>query len=353
MAKIRKRGEQIREFILENVEADSQKIVALTTEKFSITRQAVHQHIKHLVDEGMLVRSRSGHYELCPKEEWHTVILISDNPHEDVVWRNQIKEKLGHLPDNNMDIWQYGFTEMFNNVVDHSESATVFMRVIKTAYSTEMNISDNGIGIFYKITKAMNLIDERHAVIELTKGKLTTDPAKHTGEGIFFTSRMFDTFSILSGEVFLSHTYGNDEDWILQNQEPTTGTWITMKLKNNTSRTKKQVFDQFTADENSFGFTKTVVPVRMAQYGDEKLVSRSQAKRLLERVDRFKTVLFDFREVEIIGQAFADEVFRVFANQHPQIELMPINANDIVMQIIDNARYNSGQGLLFDIMDQK
>jgi hypothetical protein len=121
-----------------------------------------------------------------------------------------------------------------------------------------------------------------------------------------------------------------------------------MKLKNNTPRTPKQIFDRFTSNDN-FGFTKTVVPVRMAQYGDEKLVSRSQAKRLLERIDRFKTVLFDFREVEIIGQAFADEVFRVFVNQHPHIELIPINANDTVMQVINNARYNkdNNQGVLF------
>jgi hypothetical protein len=243
---------------------------------------------------------------------------------------------------------------MFNNVIDHSASTTVAIRLAKTAYSTEINICDFGVGIFNKITKAMNLLDERHAVIELTKGKLTTDPERHTGEGIFFTSRMFDTFSILSGEVFLSHAYGDEKDWILQNQKPSVGTWITMKLKNNTSRTPKQIFDRFTSNDN-FGFTKTIVPVRMAQYGDEKLVSRSQAKRLLERIDRFKTVLFDFREVEIIGQAFADEVFRVFVNQHPHIELIPINANDTVMQVINNARYNkdNNEGSLFDIANLK
>jgi hypothetical protein len=121
-----------------------------------------------------------------------------------------------------------------------------------------------------------------------------------------------------------------------------------MKLKNNTSRTPKQIFDRFTSD-NNFGFTKTVVPVRMAQYGDEKLVSRSQAKRLLERVDRFKTVLLDFKEVETIGQAFADEVFRVFQSQHRQIELMPINANADVTQMINKAMSDvpQDQGQLF------
>lgn len=343
MIRIRKRGEQTREFILENVENNPQKVVALAIEKFGISRQAVHRHIKHLVDQGTLIRSKSGFYKLCSQEEWKTTVSVADNSQEDVVWRNEIRNRLGALPDNALSIWHYGFTEMFNNVVDHSGSKSVFIQLAKTSYSIEMNIADFGVGIFNKIMKTMNLLDERHAVIELTKGKLTTDPARHTGEGIFFTSRMFDKFSILSGEVFLSHNYGQDEDWILQNQKPSTGTWITMKLKNNTSRTTKQIFNRFTSNDE-FGFTKTVVPVRMAQYGDEKLVSRSQAKRLLERINRFKTVLFDFREVEIIGQAFADEVFRVFANQYPHIELTPINANDTVIQMINNARYNKDNG---------
>ena len=351
MIKIRKRGEQIREFILENVESNPQKIAMLAMEKFGNSRQAVHRHIRQLVDQGTLIRLKSGHYKLCPQEEWQMNFLIADNPYEDVVWRNEIRKRLGSLPDNALSIWNYGFTEMFNNVIDHSASTTVLIQLVKTAYSIQMNIGDLGVGIFNKITKALGLLDERHAVIELTKGKLTTDPERHTGEGIFFASRMFDTFSILSGEVFLSHVYGVDEDWILQNQSPSIGTLITMKLKNNTSRTLKQIFDKFTSNDDNFGFTKTVVPVRMAQYGDEKLVSRSQAKRLLERIDRFKTVLFDFKEVEIIGQPFADELFRVFANQHSHIELIPINANDTVMQVINNARYNknNNQGSLFNV----
>jgi len=111
---------------------------------------------------------------------------------------------------------------------------------------------------------------------------------------------------------------------------------VVMKLSNNTSRTSKQVFDRFTSDDD-YGFTKTVVPVKLTQYGDDKLVSRSQAKRLLTRVDKFKTVIFDFSDVESVGQAFADEVFRVFANRHPEMELIPINANKDVKQMINRA----------------
>ena len=110
-----------------------------------------------------------------------------------------------------------------------------------------------------------------------------------------------------------------------------------MKINNHTARTTRKIFDKFTSDDD-FGFTKTVVPVRLAQYGDDKLISRSQAKRLLVRIDRFKTVIFDFQSVDSIGQAFADEVFRVFALKHPEIELMAIKANSEVKRMIHRAR---------------
>ena len=70
--------------------------------------------------------------------------------------------------------------------------------------------------------------------------------------------------------------------------------------------------------------------MRMAQFGDEQLVSRSQARRLIARFDRFKSVILDFTEVLEIGQAFADEIFRVYATAHPDVELIPQNMTEQV-----------------------
>jgi hypothetical protein len=183
----------------------------------------------------------------------------------------------------------------------------------------------------------MNLLDERHAILELAKGKLTTDPEKHTGQGIFFTSRLLDSFDILSGGIFFTHTFGSEEDWILERPKEDSGTAIFMKLNNHSSRTSKAIFDQYSSGED-YGFTKTRVPVKLAQYGEDKLISRSQAKRLVARIDQFKTVFFDFEGVETIGQAFADEIFRVFAKSHPQLEIIPVNANPEVQGMIGAAR---------------
>jgi uncharacterized protein (DUF1330 family) len=66
-----------------------------------------------------------------------------------------------------------------------------------------------------------------------------------------------------------------------------------------------------------FDFSKTIVPMKLAQLGDEQLISRSQAKRLIARFDRFKIVILDFKDVNEIGQAFADELFRVYAKCTP------------------------------------
>lgn len=109
------------------------------------------------------------------------------------------------------------------------------------------------------------------------------------------------------------------------------------EYKNHTARTTKKVFDDFSTAEQD-GFTKTIVPVRLSLYGDEQLVSRSQAKRLLARVDKFKTVVLDFEGVSTIGHSYADEIFRVFANANPAIQLLSINANDEVQANISQAR---------------
>jgi hypothetical protein len=78
--------------------------------------------------------------------------------------------------------------------------------------------------------------------------------------------------------------------------------------------------------------------VKLAQYGNDKLVSRSQAKRLLARVELFKTVLFDFEGVEMIGPAFADEIFRVFVGIHSEINVFPINTNPEIDRIISRTQ---------------
>lgn len=340
MANVRARGEIARKFVIENVENHPSDMIAYVAQKLALSRQGVHKHVQRLVEEGVLSeagQTRNKSYQLVPQMSWRKEYQINGKISEDQVWRGDVAPLLGPLPENVMGIWQYGFTEMFNNAIDHAEGTSIVVSFSKTAASTRISLHDNGVGVFKKIQAALKLLDERHAVLELAKGKFTTDPKNHSGEGIFFASRMFDQFRIFSGGVYFPHDFADAEDWILEQNDSSRGTLVAMWLENHTSRTTKKIFNRFTTDDN-YGFTKTVVPVKLTQYGDDNLVSRSQAKRLLTRIDRFKVVVFDFVGVTSIGQAFADEVFRVFANAHPDIEIVAVHAESEVKRMISRAR---------------
>ena len=167
---------------------------------------------------------------------------------------------------------------------------------------------------------------------------MTTDPDNHTGEGIFFTSRVFDEFEIDSKGVRFRHDDHFEFDYILESNfsEHEAGTAVYMHIKRDSTRDIQTVFDDY-AGPDEFQFNKTLIPVRLAQYENEKLVSRSQAKRVLARIERFKIVIFDFDGVKAIGQAFADEIFRVYAKNHPYIVLEPVKMEPNVSKMVRRA----------------
>ena len=201
MTAIRKSSEACRKFIIENVDKNPATIAKLVTEKFHISRQAANKHLQKLVEEKVLAvagNTKARVYSLVLQTTVHmSLSLLEKSWNEDSVWRNEIAPKLGVMPENLVNIWHYCFTEMLNNAIDHSDGKNVSIEVTKTAAYTEVMIHDDGVGIFRKIQAQLNLQDERHSVLELAKGKFTTDPANHSGEGIIFSSRVCDDFQIL------------------------------------------------------------------------------------------------------------------------------------------------------------
>lgn len=346
--------QEIRQFILDHVGEHPQDITSLTAEKYGITRQAVLRHIHQLVKEDFLVvrgTTRDRYYELKPfiHEEWK--LDLQADLQEDQIWRQKIRPfffetawnrvvlpRLSKLSSNVIAICQYGFTEILNNAIDHSEGKSVRIGIKCTAVSIKLMINDDGVGIFHKIQQQFNLDDPRDAILELAKGKVTTDPARHTGEGIFFASRAFDRFSIVSGNLCFIHVIG-ENDWLLEDAEGETldGTLVTMEIHPAAKRSLQAIFDYFASESHDYGFTRTIVPVVLAKYGEENLVSRSQAKRLLTRFDRFREILLDFKNIEFIGQAFADEIFRVYQSEHPQLIIQWVNANEQVGKMIQRS----------------
>jgi hypothetical protein len=228
---------------------------------------------------------------------------------------------------------------MVNNAIDHSGSAQVEVGLARDALNTSAYVADEGEGIFLKIQRALKLYDPREAILELAKGKLTTDPVNHTGEGIFFSSKVMDAFDIRSGKLHFVHD-DRGFDVLLERTDDAPGTVVLMRLANDSDRVLQEVFDQFAAPDE-YTFSRTIVPVKLAQHEGERLVSRSQAKRLTMRFERFQTVVLDFTDVEEIGQAFADEVFRVFQQAHPGTQLIPANMAPGVENMVKRALGNT------------
>jgi hypothetical protein len=73
-------------------------------------------------------------------------------------------------------------------------------------------------------------------------------------------------------------------------------------------------------------------------------VSRSQAKRILAGLDKYKKIIMDFKDVPSVGQAFADEVFRVYKTNRPDVIIEPINMEEPVKFMIDRAINNGLRG---------
>ena len=329
----------IRHFIIQNVAEHPRDIAAVTADVFGVTPRAVNHHLRNMVAEDVLWaegKTRARRYGLAAqKQEW---VISLDRPIEEhVLWREEVAPLLQNLSENVYGICNHGFTEMVNNVIDHSEGNQCRITVVRSAASVEIWIVDDGVGIFRKIKEALDLRFESDALLELIKGKVTTDPSRHTGEGIFFTSRMFDKFGILSGEIFFCHL-PDDSDWVVEQVSKRKGTTVQMAIDVSTDRTTSEVFDRF-AKPDEFAFTVTNVPVALVKHGEENLVSRSQAKRLVNRFERFEDVILDFTGVKSIGQAFADEVFRVFQLAHPNVTIQWVNATPEVERMISRARH--------------
>jgi DNA-binding Lrp family transcriptional regulator len=338
MARPATRKAELREFILAQVLEHPTNIAAVAMERFKLSRQWVTRVLAELVEEGVLTRTgatRDVRYVPVDREVHQFKVTPGLNEHD--LWDRFAKPALSTLPANVFDICHYGFTEMVNNVIDHSESETGFVGMVRGADRIGLSVVDPGVGIFAKIKRVLGLDSLSEAIFELSKGKFTTDPAHHTGEGVFFTSRVFDQFSISSsGMLFLHHR--DSDDWLLDNTAQTSpGTSILMSISRASTHTLEDVFDQYATEREGYAFNRTRLVLKLAEHADGPLMSRSQAKRVTTRLHRFKEVVLDFAGVESIGPSFADEIFRVYQRAHPAIELIPINTNERTGKMVTRA----------------
>lgn len=250
---------------------------------------------------------------------------------EDEIW-NELNSGLS-LHGSGMPLLRYVVTEMVNNTIDHSDGSIVTVDATVAGRIAEIRIRDDGVGIFHRLATGLGLSGDIEALGELTKGKRTTDPQHHSGEGIFFSSKAVDRFEI-RGNGLLMAIDNPRNDVAIGVCSIHVGTEILVRFDLDTVMTLQELFAAFTDD---LEFNRTRPRVDLFEI-DVAFVSRSEAKRLAVGLEEFEVVELDFTGVESIGQGFADELFRVWATDHPNTELIPINMNGAVAFMIERVR---------------
>lgn len=252
---------------------------------------------------------------------------------EDRVW-SQLTADLSISSDEPaVDIALYSFTEMLNNAIDHSSGDSVHITFEKRSDRWIFSIIDDGVGVFSRIQENFGLESPLESIGELTKGKRTSAPQAHTGEGIFFTSKMVDKFTLES--QCIKWLCDNDkDDFAVLPSDVDSGTRVTFEVLTEPRLTSIGVFQEFT-EEHEFSRSRPVI--KLFEIGKD-FVSRSEAKRLLGGLEKFKDVDLDFTHVKGIGQGFADQVFRVWQAVHPETQLHVINATPEVEFMINRVK---------------
>lgn len=310
---------------------------------FSVSRQFVTRTLKQLVENGHLKKvgsTRNAFYVLpenLPLLKGSLKMNLRNvdlKEHEVLETINERLPKLKRLEENVRSIFSYAFTEMLNNAIEHSQSQNISVLISCDEDKLHFEIVDFGVGVYHNVARKFKLSSEIEAIPELLKGKVTTAPHAHSGEGIFFTSKAADLFLLASHKWRMRVDNSIPDTFIEILEKNQKGTKVSFSIKIKSDRHLDQVFAGFHAIPGEYAFDKTFIQVKLYTMGSI-YVSRSQARRILSGLEKFRAIVFDFDRVPTIGQAFADEVFRVFKKRHPTIKIETSNANEAVQFMID------------------
>ena len=333
--------------ILEYIFNDNNATLSEIGRRFGISRQAAHKRVKRLIEQGLLLkigRTKNSEYflteegiksidkkvipkNLVTRQATKREIRFKFKPDEseDIVFDKvaAVTNLKKFLNRNALDICRYVFTEIFNNAIDHSSSPRIDVVVRFENYSLSMKIRDYGVGIFKRIANELGLNSESDAITWLIPGKTTTQKERHTGEGIFFSSKASREMMIKSHKLALHFDNYGQEAWVEKLKGYIKGTAVAFVVPYNMRKRLSDIFEIYAPYRYDFNFQISRVVVTIL---GKKLISRSQAKRLVQPIiGKFKEVIFDFKKVEMVGQGFLDELLRVF----------PSGEKDLIVKVIN------------------
>src|SRR3989338_2009573 len=274
--------------------------------QFKVSRQYISLLISELVVENKLIKlgsTRRAFYVLPEYAQAHQEIFplryvktFKNEGLEEHKVLNQIEETfpiLKNFSENIRSIFIYAFSEILNNAIEHSKSVRVGVEVSVPNKTLSFIIQDSGIGVFL-----LDILE--YQLIEKNK----------------------------TPDVFIKTV-----------KKIKKGTRAMFKISVASERHLSEIFKKYTnlVGENDYGFDKTEIRVKLYTISGVH-ISRSQARRVLSGLEKFKIIVFDFDRVPTVGQAFADEVFRVFHHKYPNIKLETENMAEGVKFMVERAQ---------------
>lgn len=313
--------------------SDIQKAV-----KESVSRQYINRILRYFIQQGKLVRfgAGAGTFYTLPANVMSlnnelTKVLKNENLKEHEIYfdfekKLHLKETLN---ENVYSIFTYTFSEMLNNAIEHSKSGKIKITYSDNKELFSFIVRDYGIGAFKNVMQKHSLQSEIEAIQDILKGKTTTNPESHSGQGIFFTSKIADLF-ILESYGYRLRVDNRVPDLFIEEISPSVkGTKVTFSISAQSKKHLSDLFREYQTDPEGYDFDKTKIFIKLFTMGTV-YVSRSQARRIVSGLEKYKHIVLDFQKVPTVGQSFADEIFRVFKSRYPDIKIEPINMTETV-----------------------
>jgi anti-sigma regulatory factor (Ser/Thr protein kinase) len=314
-------------------------LAAHLMQRLSISRRTAAKAIARLIETQWLVQHGT------PRRPHHAPGLLRqvvqryplDRLDEALPWSCDFAPHFT-LPANVMRMAQHAFGELLNNAIDHSGGTSVTVSMRQTPAHLQLLVSDDGCGLFDKVARSFQIEDPASAMLELSKGKLTSDPDRHTGRGLFFTARIADVLDLHANDTAYQHRGWQRHRWSRTTPAARRGTSVFVAIALDTTRTLDAVMREHSHDGQGYAFERTAVPLQLLTAAGCALDSRAQARRAALRLQKFRHAQLDFTGVDDIGHGFADELFRVFARSQPELALEPVNMSPDVRALVDSVR---------------
>lgn len=308
-------------------------------ERLAVTRATAARLVRRLVADQWLVR------EGTPRRPRHAPGLLRQvvrryplaGLDEHTPWARDFAPCLA-LPEPVARLAQHAFTELVNNAIDHSGGSGVTVSMRQTPAHLQLLVSDDGCGLFERLGRHFDLHDPAHAMFELGKGKLSSQPDRHSGRGLYFTTRIADVLDLHANAHAFQHRAWQPQRWQRARAAVRGGTSVFVAIALDTAVRLDAVLREHSLDGQGYAFERTRVPLRLLTGAQTALASRAQARQVGARLAQFRRAELDFDGIAEIGHGFADELLRVMARERPDTEIVPLNAPPQVRAMLDGVR---------------